>query len=317
MCRTPKFCWRLGLTLLWEIRISHPVVLMGKSISFLERTLRPLCKSKTLERFMGAVLAGCVVCGAFFACRLIIALADWVNPMAGKLVSLWLMSTAFAACDLRKAAYKVYDPLVHGNPAKARTDLQMIVGRDVESLCCQEIVRATVETVAENTADGVIAPVFYGFIGGAPLAMAYKAVNTLDSMVGYKNERYVDFGWASAKLDDVVNYVPARIAGALLVIASYVAGLDARRAFSTIMADARLHPSPNSGVCEAAVAGALGVRLGGLNYYDGELSFRTYLGEPLEPLEADHIRKAVVLMYLSSTFAVVIGTVIVALINLN
>lgn len=289
-------------------RVSHPVVVMGRTICMLESALRPFCKSQKLERLMGAVLAFVVVCGSFIVCRWLIALASLINPLAGKLVSLWLISTAFAARDLKRAAYEVYTSLVGGDLAEARVRLQMIVGRDTESLCHEEIVRATVETVAENTSDGVIAPVFYAFIGGAPLAIAYKAVNTLDSMVGYKNDKYFYFGWASARLDDVANYVPARITGALLVVASLLLGLDAKRAVSTMFTSSRLHPSPNSGVCEAAVAGALRVRLGGLNFYNGVPSFRPYLGEPLESLEPSKIRQAVALMYLSSTLGVAVGT---------
>ncbi|HHY12234.1 MAG TPA: cobalamin biosynthesis protein CobD [Firmicutes bacterium] len=291
-------------------RKSHPVVIMGRAICILESALRSFCTSKKSERLMGGVLAAAVVCGSFFACKLVIALAACINPVAGTLVSLWLMSTTLAARDLKDAAYRVYAPLKQGNLPEARGNLQMIVGRDTGSLPYEEIVRAAVETVAENTSDGVIAPLFYGFIGGAPLAMAYKAVNTLDSMVGYKNDRYLDFGWASAKLDDLANYIPARISGALLVMASCLLGLDARRALLVIQTDAKLHPSPNSGVCEGAVAGALGVRLGGLNFYGGVPSFRQHMGKPLQPLESCHIRQAVALMYLSSALGVVIGTAI-------
>ncbi len=293
-------------------RKSHPVVVMGRAICILESVLRSLCRSKKSERLMGGVLAAVLVCGSFLVCRWVIALAACINPIAGTLASLWLMSTTLAARDLKDAAHKVYAPLTKGNLAEARANLQMIVGRDTGSLPYEEIVRAAVETVAENTSDGVIAPVFYGLIGGAPLAMAYKAVNTLDSMVGYKNDRYLDFGWASAKLDDLANYIPARISGFLLVIASYLLGLDAGRALATIETDSELHPSPNSGVCEAAVAGALGVRLGGLNFYDGVPSFRQYLGQPLQPLESGHIRQAVALMYLSAALGVATGTVISA-----
>ncbi len=293
-------------------RVSHPVILMGRAIYMFESILRSPGKSERLERLAGTVLALSVICGSYVICKLVIELAVCINPLAGRIVSLWLMSTTLAARDLKRAAFKVYVPLMNGNLPEARFYLGMIVGRDTESLDCEGIVRATVETVAENTADGVIAPLLYGFIGGAPLAMAYKAVNTLDSMVGYKNERYLHLGWASAKLDDVANYIPARVSGCLLVIASFVTGFDARRAASAILSSAGLHPSPNSGVSEAAVAGALGIRLGGLNYYDGVPSFRGYLGEALQPLEVENIRHAVNLMYVSSIVGVVTGTGILA-----
>jgi adenosylcobinamide-phosphate synthase len=296
-------------------RRSHPVVIIGKTIEFLEPVLRPIThlasdkNSKGMERLMGSVLTVTVTVGSFLACRWAIDLLNSVSPTLGGLLSLWLLSTTIAARDLREAAYKVYYPVAEGDLESARDNLQMIVGRDTGNLGVHEIVRGAVETVAENTSDGVIAPLFYGFLGGAPLAMAYKAVNTLDSMVGYKNEKYLNFGWASAKLDDLANYVPARITGTLLVIASFILGFDCKRAAETIRRSAYKHPSPNSGVCEAAVAGALGVRLGGLNFYGGEPSFRSYIGEPVDSLEPRHIRDAVRLMYLASALAVGMETV--------
>jgi len=186
----------------------------------------------------------------------------------------------------------------------------MIVGRDTGRMDAEEITRATVETVAENTVDGITAPLFYAFLGGAPLAMAYRAVNTLDSMVGYKNDCYLYFGRAAARFDDFVNYLPARLTGMLLVIAAFILRLNARRVWTVVRRDAPGHPSPNSGIPEAAVAGALGVRLGGWNSYQGSLSFRPYLGEAIVPLQADHIRQVVRVMYVTAALALSSGIIL-------
>ena len=153
------------------------------------------------------------------------------------------------------------------------------------------------ETVAENMVDGVVAPLFYGFLGGAPLAMAYRAADTLDSMVGYKSDRYRHFGWAAARFDDLVNYLPARLTGLLLPIAAWSLRLDGKGAWGAILADARVHPSPNSGISEAGVAGALGIQLGGLNYYGRVPSFRPHMGKDLRPLDIDSLDKTVALLF--------------------
>jgi adenosylcobinamide-phosphate synthase len=167
--------------------------------------------------------------------------------------------------------------------------LARIVGRDTEQLDEGEIVRGTVETVAENTSDGVTAPLFWGFIGGAPLAMVYRAINTCDSMVGYKNERYSEFGWASARLDDVINWIPSRLTGFLILLMNKPKKISRKRAWQILFRDAKRHPSPNSGWLEASVAAILGVQLGGINYYKGQISKRAKMGEPLDPLQKQHI----------------------------
>ncbi len=165
----------------------------------------------------------------------------------------------------------------------------MIVGRETSHLDEPEIVRGTVETVAENIVDAVISPLLYALIGGAPLAMAYRAVNTLDSMVGYKNEKYIHLGWASARLDDIANWIPARLTALLLTVSAFILRMNGRRAWRTMRRDARKHPSPNSGFPESTVAGALGIRLGGVNVYHGVESFRAYMGDALRPMESRDI----------------------------
>ena len=182
---------------------------------------------------------------------------------------------------------------------KARNRLKFIVGRDTDNLSSEEVVRATVETIAENAVDGILSPLFFAFIGGAPLAMAYRAINTLDSMVGYKNKKYKHLGWGSAKLDDFVNLIPARICAILMVVTSYLSGFDWRNAYNIIRRDALKHSSPNSGYPESAVAGALDIRLGGINYYEGILTLES-IGEPLRELEPVCIINTIKIVFYTS-----------------
>lgn len=204
---------------------------------------------------------------------------------------------------LKDAGMAVYVELQKGDLPAARKALGMIVGRDTTSLDAPEIVRGTVETVAENIVDAIISPLFYALIGGAPLAMAYRAVNTLDSMVGYKNDKYRDLGWASARLDDVANFIPARITALLLALCAGMLRLDWRSCLQMVKRDAHLHPSPNSGYPESAVAGALGIRLGGENVYHGVASFRAYMGDPVRTMEPnDIIQTSRMMMLCSSIF---------------
>jgi adenosylcobinamide-phosphate synthase len=249
-------------------------------------------------RLKGAVLA-CVTVGASFAAMWALwAAADRLHPWLGYAVNVWFISTTIAVKGLKDAAMSVYGRLRGGDLEGARRCVGQIVGRDSDRLDEPEVVRAAVETVAENTGDAVVAPLFYALLGGAPLAMLYRAANTLDSMVGYKNAKYVHFGWASARLDDALNFVPARLAGLLIIVwCAFIPGLSARRSYRAVRVFARLHPSPNSGVPEAAVAGAIGVRLGGENRYGGVVSRRAYLGWPLTPLNREHIALAVRILY--------------------
>ncbi len=290
--------------------IIHPVTVMGRVISGLERFFRPYCPTAGSQRLAGMVLAVAVTGGAYAATAVVVRLAGRLHPYLGIALSVWLISTTISVRGLAEAGREVYRWLENGNLQGARLALARVVGRDTGSLDGPEIVRGAVETVAENTTDGVVSPLFYALLGGAPLAMAYKAVNTLDSMVGYRDERYLHLGWASARLDDLANYFPARITGILLVAAAALQGLDWKRAWRTWRSDAARHPSPNSGIPEAAMAGALGVRLGGTNYYRGRPSFRAYLGTPEQPLEPPVIKKAVGLMYLAAFLAVAAGLVI-------
>jgi adenosylcobinamide-phosphate synthase len=193
---------------------------------------------------------------------------------------------------------------------EARAAVAKIVGRDTEEMAESDIVRATVETIAESTADGIIAPLFYLVLGGAPLALAYKAVSTLDSMIGHTDDRYRWFGWASARLDDVANFLPARITALLLVLSVGIVSRSwpaTQRALRIMVRDGRQHPSPNSGRPEAAMAGALGVQLGGINRYDGLPIERPCLGDPDQPLARAHISMALTLMLWTSLTGVLLG----------
>lgn len=287
--------------------IPHPVVLIGKGISWGERRLRPFVSTPESQRAAGIVLVAAIVGTTYFVTWGLLRLAYSVHFLLGDAATVWLLSTTLAGKGLRQAAADVYRPLTAGDLPAARRAVSMIVGRDTENLNSGEITRAAVETVAENLSDGVIAPLFYALLGGAPLAMAYKAVNTLDSMIGHRDERYLYFGWAAARFDDAVNYIPARLTGLLLLTAGWLLGQDVKEGWRAMREDTGNHPSPNGGVPEGAMAGLLGVRLGGLNYYRGVPSFRGYLGKEKEPLAPKHIREANRLVSLTTLLGVCLG----------
>ena len=210
----------------------------------------------------------------------------------------------------------MYDRLKYGTLAEARHAVSWIVGRDTQNLDAEGVTKAAIETVAENSSDGVIAPLFYMAVGGVPLMFFYKAVNTMDSMIGYKNERYLYFGRFAAKLDDVVNYIPARLSGLLMVIASFLCGLDGKNAFRIFLRDRRKHDSPNSAQTEAAMAGALGVQLAGNAFYFGKLYEKPYIGDPLRPIEAEDIVRANRLLYRTGYLALFLVIAILLIFNI-
>ena len=295
-------------------KIPHPVVIIGKGIDILEKHLRKWIAPVTGLKFAGAILTISIVGLTYTIMWGIVAGATFINHWLGLLVSIWFVGSALAVKGLSDAAMEIYTLLVAGDLAKARQKVGWIVGRDTAHLDEGEITRATVETVAENIVDGIIAPLFYAFIGGAPLAMAYKAVNTLDSMVGYKNAKYRDFGTASARFDDLCNYIPARVTGIILLAVFLLRGKPIRQIIRIVRRDAVGHPSPNSGIPEALVAGALGVRLGGVNYYGGVESLRAYMGDPVNKLARNHIIETVRIMQITSGAAVLLGSAAVYLV---
>jgi len=290
--------------------LPHPVRVMGRGIAWCDEHARMICRGPRGLRVAGICLAlGLPLC-VYGVGLATLEAADSLSGWLGTAVSILLASTTLAGRDLWDHAQAVRTQFQQGNLHGARLAVAMIVGRDVEQLSESDVARATIETVAESTSDGVIAPLFYLVVGGAPLALAYKAINTLDSMVGHQNARYIDFGWASAKLDDVVNWVPARLTALFLILA---AGLltgktdRMRQGWRVLVRDGGKHPSPNSGRPEAAMAGVLGVQLGGRNDYDGVPHERPLMGEGLRCVAVEDAAIAMRIMALSSLLGVFIA----------
>lgn len=296
-------------------KIPHPVVIIGKGIDLAEKYLRRWAAPLIGLKAAGVMLTCVIVGSTYIIMWAITAGAARINDWLGLAVSVWFISTTLAVKGLGDAAMEIFSLLQDGNITEARRKVGWIVGRDTGHLDEGEITRATVETVAENIVDGIISPLVFAFIGGAPLAMAYKAVNTLDSMVGYKNDRYRELGWASARFDDLCNYIPARLTGFMLLLTFGLLGKPVGQVLRVIRRDAPRHPSPNSGIPEAAVAGALGIRLGGINVYGGVESFRAYMGDPLEALGMEHIRNTVRIMQVTSGLTVLLGAALVYLVS--
>ena len=274
----------------------HPVAIIGRLISILEQALRCPRQSPRVQQVAGACMVIMVLATTYGLVWFLSFLLAGIHPYALFAGQALIVSFAITPRSLAEAASDIRLCLESGDIAQARYKVSRIVGRDTDSLDEEGITRATVETVAENIVDGIIAPLVYFAIGGAPLAFLYRAVNTLDSMVGYKNETYRHFGMVAARVDDAFNYFPARLTGLLIVAAAALHGHNAEQAARITRRDAARHPSPNSGIPEAAVAGALGIRLGGLNYYGGEPSFRAYMGDSRDVLAARHVAMTVGIM---------------------
>jgi adenosylcobinamide-phosphate synthase len=272
--------------------ITHPVIWIGRLIRLLEnRWLYRSGESRKSLTLRGVILTAIVVTASFGLLFIAHCVTVMIHPWLTYLFHTWFIATTIACKGLQEAAVQVYQPLNVDDLQTAREQVSQIVGRDTAHLDDQEVVRATVETVAENTVDGFVSPLFFALIGAAPLAMSYRATNTLDSMVGYRNERYIHFGWASARLDDWLNWIPARLTGWMFVLLAFVRfGMDrAKKTLLSIRTFSHLHPSPNSGIPESAVAGALRIRLGGINRYGEISSHRAPMGWPEEILHKQHI----------------------------
>jgi len=235
---------------------------------------------------------------------------SYLNDISKLILSGLILSFTISPRALSEAGFEIKKYLDNNDLITARQKVSWIVGRDTENLEKSEIARATIETVAENIVDGVIAPLFYFLLGGISLAFVYRAVNTMDSMLGYKNDKYQDFGFCATKVDDIFNYFPARITGVLIVLVSIILRLDYKNAFKMILRDAAKHPSPNSGISEAGVAGALNIRLGGLNYYFGRASMRAYMGDADNVIDSSHIAKTNLMMY-STTIVFILGSILI------
>lgn len=264
--------------------LPHPVRIMGGTISRTEIYLRKL---KVSEKFKGILLVTTIVGMTFiitwFTVHILLrmSLTSHFLLLTSYLLLIYLTSTTTAVRELINSARAVIEAVTNSNIEFARERLSMIVGRDTHALTEKEILKATMESLAENLSDGVIAPIFYLVVGGLPLAMAYKVINTLDSMVGYRNDKYLNFGWAAARLDDIANYIPARITGILIAVSSGIASRSLSAVYyslKTMFRDGGKHTSPNAGIPEAAMAGALGIRMGGPSAYGGIVIEKPYIG---------------------------------------
>lgn len=284
----------------------HPVKGIGWVINRLEPRLRKIFSN---ERLAGVIFAIAIISVSWYLGFISIKAVSSINKYLGALLSIFIIYSSLAAKDLDVESMEIYYPLKKNDIALARKKLSLIVGRDTGKLEYKEVIRATVETIAENTVDGIISPLFYALLGGAPLALAYKAVNTLDSMVGYKNDRYKDFGWASAKIDTLANFIPARLSVFFLSFASLLTGKGALNSWRMAIRDGRKNPSLNSGIPEAALAGALGIQLGGLNYYNSRPALKPFIGDGINALEAGHIRDSIKISYIASASFMIIGVV--------
>ena len=291
----------------------HPIKLIGNMITLVEKKLRTSCKNKDDERRAGTVLWIIVVGTSFVVPYLLLILASSINMVFAIILESVMCYYLLATKSLRDESMKVYKALKENNIVEARKYLSYIVGRDTENLNESSVAKGAVETVAENTSDGVIAPVIFILIGGAPLGFMYKAINTLDSMVGYKNEKYIDFGRFSAIADDVANYIPSRLSAYIMIIASMILGMDYRNAYKIYKRDRYNHLSPNSAQTESVCAGALNISLGGGNYYGGVLVSKPTIGDDDRPIEAEDIKKANNLMYMTSFLCLILGVAIVSL----
>ena len=283
--------------------LPHPVRMIGSLINKLEKTIYPLRNKK----IAGVIMVIAVVSLTFAMARLLITAAAAANLYLGYFLATILMYTALSIKDLKDESMAVFNALKINDIDSARKDLSMIVGRDTQGINEKDVIRATVETVAENIVDGIVSPLFYAFIGGVPLAMAFKAINTMDSMIGYKNERYRDFGWAAARLDDIANFIPARLTALIMPVAVLLTGKQAAKAWHMMLRDGQNNPSPNSGIAEAAVAGALGIQLGGLNYYNSVPSLKPLIGDKLYDLDRKHIQDSIRIAYAVSFRVLCLG----------
>lgn len=285
----------------------HPVRFIGSLIKLVEKQIRKLAKTdKALK--LGGFILWIIAVGTTYLVTYCILKVFSFNRVAFMVMNSIIIYTTLATKCLKDEAIKIYNVLKTKDIKKSRKQLSYIVGRDTTNLSEAEIIRATVETVAENTVDGIVAPMFYAFLGGAPLAMAYKAVNTLDSTVGYKNDKYKDLGFASAKIDDIANYIPARISVVLMTIGSLLVGYDYKNCMKISIRDRKNHKSPNCAYSEGAVAGALGIQLGGTNIYFGKAVYKPTIGDKTREIETEDIKRTNRIMYATSITSLLLFT---------
>lgn len=291
--------------------LPHPICLIGNLIGFLEKNLRRLlAPGKTALLLGGALMVVIVLSLSYVVPYAVLMLAEQVSPWLRFALETVMFYQIFATKCLRDESMKVYTALHNNDLEDARVKLSWIVGRDTKELTAEEVTKGAVETVAENTADGIIAPMFYMFIGGAPLAFLYKGINTMDSMVGYKNDKFLYFGRCAAKLDDVANLIPARITGILMILASYFLNMNAAGAWKIFWRDRYNHLSPNSAMTESVTAGALNIQLGGDHYYFGKLVHKDTIGDNIRPVVAEDIVAVNNLLYMTAVISLLLFSLV-------
>ena len=283
----------------------HPVRFIGKLISKTEKFIRKHAKSEKSLKYWGILMWLVPVVTTALVTALIVKIASF-NKYVEIFVSAFIIYTTLSTKCLKDEATKIYNVLETGDIKKSRVQLSYIVGRDTTNLSQSEIIRATVETVAENTVDGTISPMFYGFLFGPVGAMTYKAINTLDSMVGYKNDKYLNLGCVSAKLDDVANFIPARLTAIFMPLGAFLCGMNGINSFKIAIRDRKNHKSPNCAFAEGAAAGAMGVQLGGTNIYFGQEVYKPTIGDKKRELENYDIVRMNKLMYSTTANALLI-----------
>lgn len=287
----------------------HPVIYIGKLIKCLENNVRKKVIEPKKMKVAGLGIVLIVVAVSFIIPFVVLQLVKPYNVLY-HIVNILFLWTVIAARCLHNEGIKVYEELKDRNIKEARIKLSYIVGRETKDLSEDEIIRADVETIAENASDGIVAPLLFAAIGGAPLAMAYKAINTMDSMLGYKNEKYIDIGFFPAKIDDIFNYIPARITGVLMSLSSPIVKGNVIESLKIMIRDRKNHKSPNCAYPEAACAGAIGIQLGGENTYFGEKVWKPTIGDKKRELEFEDIKRSIVLMYSSEVLFMVCYSVI-------
>ncbi len=298
--------------------LPHPICLIGNLIGWLDKNLRALLAANKTALLCGGAFMVLIVVGVSFTIPLVILnLVGGISPWLAFAVETIMCYQIFATKCLRDESMKVYDALAKDDLADARVKLSWIVGRDTKNLDAEEVIKGAVETVAENTADGIIAPMLYMFIGGAPLAFLYKGINTMDSMVGYKNDKYLYFGRCAAKLDDLANLIPARITGLAMIMAAYFVNLDAKNAWKIFWRDRYNHLSPNSAMTESVTAGALNIQLGGDHFYFGKLVHKDTIGDNIRLVCADDIVKTNKLLYMTAVLCLLLFTLVYLITLLN
>ena len=298
-------------------QIYHPIRIIGNLIAVLEKGIRKVFpKTSRGELAGGTVLVVLVVLICTAVPAALLGLAAWIHPVVYWLLASFWCWQILATKSLKTESMKVYAPLKEGDLPAARRAVAMIVGRDTERLTEEGVAKAAVETVAENTSDGIVAPLIFLALGGPALGFFYKAVNTMDSMVGYKNERYLYFGRTAARLDDMLNFLPSRISAWLMILAAAILGMDGKNAKRIYLRDRKNHASPNSAQTEAVMAGALRVQLAGDAWYFGELYKKPTIGDPFRAVEPEDIVRANRLMYLTSALALAVCGILRAVICL-